>query len=103
MADKVRGVSVYNEETQQPGDITQTSPLPLIKLVLNHCCCSFRLLPQYSMSDAKEKPSSLHDAEKDQVLHELGDVAVTGEVLTAEEDRRILRKIDLKCVWSFLN
>lgn len=49
------------------------------------------------MSLVKEKmPSINHDLEKDQVLHELGDVVVLSEPLSAEEDRRILRKIDLQ-------
>lgn len=48
------------------------------------------------MSVAKEKLATSHDVEKDQVLQELGDVVVTGVILTVEEDRRILQKIDLR-------
>jgi hypothetical protein len=43
-----------------------------------------------------EKKESQEYPDKDQVLTELGDVIATRESLTPEEDRRILRKIDLK-------
>lgn len=55
-------------------------------------------LPTRTMSVSKEKLSMSNDMEKDQALQELGDVVMTGEVLSAEEDRRILRKIDMQFV-----
>lgn len=48
------------------------------------------------MSLAKEKMFATDDLEKDQALHELGDVVVISESLSAQEDRRILRKIDMQ-------
>lgn len=53
------------------------------------------------MSVAIEKKDGLGYPEKDQVLAELGDIIATREPLSREEDRRILRKIDLKCVQDF--
>jgi hypothetical protein len=50
------------------------------------------------MSDVKERPSISKDGEKDIALQELGDVVMTGEVLSEEEDRRILRRIDMQYV-----
>ncbi|KZM27982.1 uncharacterized protein EKO05_0007294 [Ascochyta rabiei] len=47
------------------------------------------------MSVIKEKQHSEEYPEKNQVLAELGDVIATGEPLAPEEDKRILRKIDL--------
>jgi hypothetical protein len=48
------------------------------------------------MSHTNEKKDSQDYPEKDQVLTELGDVVASREALSPEEDRRILRKIDLK-------
>lgn len=45
--------------------------------------------------DTKEHPS-FDDAQKQQDVCELGEIAFTGQALTAEEDRRILRRIDIK-------
>jgi hypothetical protein len=50
------------------------------------------------MSDVKERTSISKDGEKDIALQELGDVVMTGEVLSEEEDRRILRRIDMQYV-----
>ncbi|KAH7371479.1 major facilitator superfamily domain-containing protein [Pyrenochaeta sp. MPI-SDFR-AT-0127] len=47
------------------------------------------------MSTTKEKHSVLDDLEKVQTYDQLGDVFVISEPLTVEEDRRILRKIDM--------
>ncbi|KAF2625504.1 MFS general substrate transporter [Macroventuria anomochaeta] len=47
------------------------------------------------MSVTNEKKDSQEYPDKDQVLTELGDVLATREALSPEEDRRILRKIDL--------
>ncbi|KAJ4400958.1 hypothetical protein N0V91_008337 [Didymella pomorum] len=47
------------------------------------------------MSHTNEKKDSQDYPEKDQVLTELGDVVASREALSPEEDRRILRKIDL--------
>lgn len=50
------------------------------------------------MSSAKEKMSLSNEEGKDQALQELGDVIMTGEVLSQDEDRRILRRIDMQYV-----
>lgn len=47
-----------------------------------------------------EKKDSQEYPEKD---HEIGDVVAAREALSPEEDRRILRKIDLKSVHSMSN
>lgn len=56
-----------------------------------------------TMSVTKEKHTVFDDLEKVQTYNQLGDVIVIGEPLTVEEDRRILRKIDVKCVWPVPN
>lgn len=48
------------------------------------------------MSLMNEKKDSADYPEKDHVLTELGDVVASREALSPEEDKRILRKIDLK-------
>lgn len=48
------------------------------------------------MSHTNEKRDSQEYPEKDHVGYELGHVVASTEALSAEEDRRILRKIDLK-------
>ncbi|KAF2117614.1 major facilitator superfamily domain-containing protein [Lophiotrema nucula] len=48
------------------------------------------------MSLTKQTSSISGRKEKDQVLQELGDVTIVGQVLSPEEDRRILRQIDMK-------
>jgi len=48
------------------------------------------------MSHTNEKKDSQEYREKDHILTELGDVVASREALCPEEDRRILRKIDLK-------
>lgn len=50
------------------------------------------------MSISKEKASVSNGEGKDQALQELGDVVITGDVLSREEDRRILRLIDIQYV-----
>lgn len=45
--------------------------------------------------DDKMSPSS-NDLEKYHDTFETGEILSTGEALSAEEDRRLLRKIDLK-------
>lgn len=49
-----------------------------------------------TMSLSHEKKDIHEYPEKDHVLTELGDVIASREVLSPEEDSRILRKIDLK-------
>lgn len=48
------------------------------------------------MSSMNEKQDSQEYPEKDHVLSELGDVIATRQALSTEEDRRILRKIDMR-------
>lgn len=48
------------------------------------------------MSDKNEKKDSQEYPEKEQVFTEHGEVVATRQPLSPEEDRRILRKIDLK-------
>ena len=48
------------------------------------------------MSISNEKMSLSKEEGKEQVLQELGDVVITGEVLSDNEDRRILRRIDMQ-------
>lgn len=48
------------------------------------------------MSSMTEKKGSHDYPEKDHVLAELGDTLATREALSPEEDRRILRRIDLQ-------
>ncbi|KAH6639817.1 major facilitator superfamily domain-containing protein [Boeremia exigua] len=47
------------------------------------------------MSSVNEKKDSQDYPEKDHVLTELGDIVATRQALSPEEDRRILRKIDM--------
>jgi hypothetical protein len=47
------------------------------------------------MSSTTEKKSSHDYPNKDHVLAELGDILATREALSPEEDRRILRRIDM--------
>lgn len=49
-----------------------------------------------TMSPTIEEKISQEYPEKDHVLTELGDIIAVREPLSAEEDRRILRKIDMK-------
>jgi len=56
------------------------------------------------MSGTNEKKYSHERPDKDSVLAKLGDVITIREPLSLKEDRRILRKIDLKYVKClFLN
>ena len=48
------------------------------------------------MSSTTEKKGSHDYPEKDYVLAELGDILATREALSPEEDRRILRRIDMQ-------
>jgi hypothetical protein len=48
------------------------------------------------MSHTYKKKDSHEYPEKDHVLTELGDIVASREAIGPEEDRRILRKIDLK-------
>jgi hypothetical protein len=48
------------------------------------------------MSSTTEKKGSHDYPEKDHVLAELGDILATREALSPEEDRRILRRIDMQ-------
>lgn len=50
------------------------------------------------MSAINEKSSISHDLEKVDTVNQLDEVVVNSEPLSAEEDRRILRKIDMKYV-----
>lgn len=48
------------------------------------------------MSSIMEKKGSQDYPETDHVLTELGDVLASTQALSPEEDRRILRKIDMQ-------
>lgn len=70
---------------------------------INHCRFDVFFLPDNDqacsapdMSDLSEKRHSQEYMDKEQVFEELGDVVVIRQTLTPEEDRRILRKVDLK-------
>lgn len=48
------------------------------------------------MTSVNEKKDSQEYPEKDHVLSELGDIVATRNALSPEENRRILRKIDMQ-------
>lgn len=50
------------------------------------------------LSDDGKTPPCQDDLQKQHDTYETGEVLSTGEALSVEEDRRILRKIDLRLV-----